>query len=90
MCSNISPLGGLDFSQSMMTGQFEAFSNDNQLCFGIVVFADGLIEGEESFDVSLHLKTNLPPSLTGRLIVDEQHLRVTIIDTSMRVGTHTI
>ena len=75
--------GGVDFSNSRLIGQFDAMSPDLDKCFNVRVFSDSLVEGEESFTVTLHLRTNLSPSLADRIIVDPNQMTVTIIDTSM-------
>ena len=65
-----------------MIGQFDALSPDLDKCFDVNVLSDSLVEGEESFTVSLHLVTNLPPSLADRIIINENQIKVNIIDTS--------
>ena len=67
-----------------MVGQFEALSHDLDKCFNMHVLRDSLVEGEESFTVTLHLLTNLSPSLADRIIISENQMKVTIIDTSMQ------
>ena len=57
-------------------------SNNRSLCFNIPVFSDDLVEADESFLVSLRLKTNLSPGLRNGLVVDDRQLRVTIVDSS--------
>ena len=51
-------------------------------CVNIPVLMDDLIEEAESFNVSLHLRTNLPPSLAEKLIINGKQVRVAITDTS--------
>ena len=77
------PAGGVDFIGSHVIGQFEARSPDLDKCFNVNVLSDSLVEGVESFTVSLHLLTNLPPSLADRIIINEHQMKVNIIDTSM-------
>ena len=81
--SIFTPTAGLDFSASRPSGQFEAMSNNRSLCFTIPVLSDDLVEDDESFLVSLRLRTNLSPGLRDGLVVDDRQLRVTIIDSSM-------
>ena len=76
------PTGGVDFIGSHVIGQFEARSPDLDKCFNVNVLSDTLVEGVESFTVSLHLLTNLPPSLADRIIINEHQMKVSIIDTS--------
>ena len=80
----ISHLGGVDFTSSRLVGQFDAMTADIDKCFNVHVLSDSLVEGEESFTVTLHLLTNLSPSLADRIIIDENQMKVTIIDTSMQ------
>ena len=82
-CCTLSPAGGIDFIGSHVVGQFDALSPDLDKCFPVNVLSDSLVEGEESFTVSLHLLTNLPPSLADRISVNENQMKVNIIDTSM-------
>ena len=77
------PAGGVDFIGSHVIDQFEAQSPDLDKCFNVNVRSDSLVEGVESFTVSLHLLTNLPPSLADRIIINEHQMKVNIIDTSM-------
>ena len=65
-----------------MAGHFHALSPDLDKCFNVHVLSDSLVEGEESFTVTLHLLTNLSPSLADRIIIDENQMMITIIDTS--------
>ena len=78
----LSPAGDIDFIGSRIVGQFDALSSDLDKCFDVLVLSDSLVEGKESFTVSLHLLTNLPPSLADRLNVNENQMKVNIIDTS--------
>ena len=80
---SLSPAGGVDFIGSHVVGQFDALSPGLDKCFHVDVLSDSLVEGEESFTVTLHLLTNLPPSLADRINVDENQMKVNIIDTSM-------
>ena len=80
---SLSPAGDVDFIGSRVVGQFDALSPDLDKCFDVLVLSDSLVEGEESFTVTLHLLTNLPPSLADRINVDENQMKVNIIDTSM-------
>ena len=89
MCMHIelhisfSSIGGIDFIGSRVVDQFDALSRDLDKCFNINVLGDSLVEGEESFMVSLHLLTNLSPSLADRITVNHNQMKVNIIDTSM-------
>ena len=80
----LSYAGGVDFTGSHVVGQFDALSPDLHKCFNVHVLSDSLVEGEESFTVTLHLLTNLSPSLADRIIIDENQMKVTIIDTSTK------
>jgi hypothetical protein len=68
-----------------VVGQFDALSRDLDKCFNINVLSDSLVEREESFTVSLHLITNLSPSLADRITVNQNQMTVNIIDTSMLI-----
>ena len=69
---SLSPAGDIDFIGSHVVGQFDVLSPDLDKCFNVNVLSDSLVEGEESFTVSLHLLTNyLPPSLADRINVNE-------------------
>ena len=76
-------IDGIDFIGSRVVDQFNALSRDLDKCFNINVLGDSLVEGEESFTVSLHLLTNLSPSLADRITINQNQMKVNIIDTSM-------
>ena len=78
-----SSIGGVDFIGSRVVGQFDALSRDLDKCFNVNVLGDSLVEGVESFTVSLHLLTNLSPSLADRITINQNQMKVNIIDTSM-------
>ena len=80
---SFSSIGGIDFIGSRVVGQFDALSRDLDKCFNVNVLGDSLVEGEESFTVSLHLLTNLSPSLADRITINQNQMKVNIIDTSM-------
>ena len=80
---SFSSIGGIDFIGSRVVDQFDALSRDLDKCFNVNVLGDSLVEGEESFTVSLHLLTNLSPSLADRITINQNQMKVNIIDTSM-------
>ena len=86
LCSLIESLslscaGGIDLlTNSHVVGNFDALFPDLDKCFSVHVLSD--FEREESFTTTLHLLTNLPHSLADRIIIDENQMKVTIIDTS--------
>ena len=79
----LSPAADVDFIGSLVVGQFDALSPDLDKCFSVNMLSDSLVEEEESFTVSLHLLTNLFPSLANRININENQIKVNIIDTSM-------